>query len=213
MTHLFTFVGQTDLAAAGLGRSPGVEDGPGPVAGAVDSGVAEWSGVTLRDDRGDSAIAPRYADWLRARGTAVVVDVVRAPLFNPAAFGPVLAAARAAVQARAPESDAERTYLTTPGTAAMAMAWLYLALQPDTRARLLTAHRGASCQWLPVAPVTPAGLAVVLRGIPGAGKTTLAHELARAHGLDPAHCVFSTDDRFDEFNGGVLDAPLLPRMH
>lgn len=59
----------------------------------------------------------------------------------------------------------------------------------------------------------PPRRAVILRGIPGAGKSTLAAELARESGLAREACVFSTDRLFDELHGGEFSALLLNRLH
>lgn len=209
--HLFSFVGNSDLAAAGLGRgAPG--DGPGPVARATDSGLAAWSTLTLVSDRPNASLIEHFAEWLSARSPNLPLQVWRHPVQNPAAFEQVLDAAHCAVVKAVVEAT-ERAYLATPGTAAMGMAWLYLALQPATRGRVLTAHTGQPCAWVALPRPEPCGRCVILRGVPGAGKSTLARELAACQGLDAAQCVFSTDDRFDELNGGVFDPALLSRMH
>lgn len=211
MTHLFSFIGESDLAAAGIGQQATAADDPGPVSRLLGSSLWPWKAITLVDDRDDPAVAARYLGWLRARHPAAAVGAARCPVNNPASFAEVLAAARTAV-ARNGDGD-ERAFLTTPGTAAMAMAWMYLALQPATRGRLVTTYRTQPAEWLPVEPAASAGHCLVLRGIPGAGKSTLARELARSRGLSPADCVFSTDDRFDDLAGGIFDPQMLPRMH
>lgn len=210
MTCLFSFVGETDLAAAGwAGRSlaPG-ENGP-VCRAALELGPA-LRGLVLLNDRADAEPVQAFARWLATRVPDLPLQVVRAAVPNPADFDAVLEAARGAVAAH---PGWPRAYLTTPGTAAMAMAWMFLSQQPGTAARLLTAHRDQPCRWLEL-PARPwRGRCVVLRGLPGSGKSTRARALARAAGLDAAACVFSTDDRFDELNGGVFDPALLQRMH
>ena len=55
--------------------------------------------------------------------------------------------------------------------------------------------------------------ALILRGIPGAGKSTLARLRALACGLAAQDCVFNTDLLFDEFNAGVFSLGLLSQLH
>lgn len=202
--HLLSFVGETDLASAGLGRV-GVE-GPGPVARAVSSNLARWSNVTLVNDRNDASLVERYAAWLAPQLPDATVRTRRHLLENPASFEQALVAARACVL----ETNGERAYLATPGTSAMAMAWLYLAMRPDTCGVLLTAHTRQSCAW--VALPTP-GRCVILRGLPGSGKSSRALALAAEAGLKPADCVFSTDDQFMLHSAGVYEPGLLTQMH
>lgn len=52
----------------------------------------------------------------------------------------------------------------------------------------------------------PTGDVIILRGLPGSGKTTLARLIARHHNV-------SADDYFDLFNGGVFDPSLLQKAH
>lgn len=208
---LFSFVGSSDLSAAGLAtRAPEPGD-PGPISRLLTSGQGPWQCIVLVDDRGDSARMGRFTDWLQQRHGPLPLVVSPQPLANPAALEQAVAAARAAIASR--PGAGERAYLTTPGTAAMAMAWMYLSQQSATRGRLLTTHRDQPPEWLKVAPAAAAGRCVILRGIPGAGKSKAAGALAASAGLPREACVFSTDDRFDEFNGGMFDPALLPRMH
>ena len=55
--------------------------------------------------------------------------------------------------------------------------------------------------------------ALILRGIPGAGKSTLARQRAVACGLAVEDCVFNTDGLFDELNHGVFAPGLLSHFH
>ena len=59
----------------------------------------------------------------------------------------------------------------------------------------------------------PKPRAVVLRGIPGAGKSAVATGLAQMAGIPRSQCVFSTDQLFDECNAGVFEPQLLGRLH
>lgn len=211
MSTLFSFIGNSDLVAAGVEQRGEPNQGPGPISRTLASGLDRWELLVLVDERAEDDRAQRYGQWLASHHPGQDVRISRRPVANPAQFEPVLEAAHEAVSAFAPDL-AERAYLTTPGTAAMGMAWMFLALQPSFRARLLTAHLRQPCAWLSV-PGTQRRECIILRGIPGSGKSTLAHELARGAGLDPAAAVFSTDDRFTELNDGAFDPSLLARMH
>lgn len=61
--------------------------------------------------------------------------------------------------------------------------------------------------------ITVLKTALILRGIPGAGKSTLASQRALACGLAMEDCVFNTDRLFDELNHGVFAPALLSHFH
>lgn len=145
--YLFTFVGNSDLGAANHGELE-PPCGPGPVLSTLRSGLAPWTVVTLINDRRDQQVVDHYAVWLQARAEGRAVRVWRASVADPGCFETAVRAALGAIRAFGPRCAGERAYLTTPGTAAMAMAWTYLALQPATRARLVSAHRGTDCRWI-----------------------------------------------------------------
>ncbi|GEM_PF-7060465 len=148
--YLFSFIGNTDLAAAGLIEGCEEPEG-GPLARALASGIAPWCGATLLDDRPDPNPARDFVAWLRRRIGGVPLRLFRCPVRHPADFDDVWTAASAVVLASGTPAS-ERAYLATPGTVVMGMAWLHLALQPATRGRVLTAHPGRPCRWLPVTP-------------------------------------------------------------
>lgn len=51
----------------------------------------------------------------------------------------------------------------------------------------------------------------IIRGVPGAGKTTLAKQIARSH--FEACFFYAADDWFDIHNGGIFDASRLGEAH
>lgn len=59
--------------------------------------------------------------------------------------------------------------------------------------------------------ITAAQQLIVLRGVPGSGKTTFARTLAAALGRDAL--VIAADDWFDMNRGGIFDASRLSDAH
>ncbi len=55
--------------------------------------------------------------------------------------------------------------------------------------------------------------AVILRGVPGSGKSTRAAQLAREAGLAPRDCVFNADAVAEELVAQGETLPFRPRCH
>ncbi len=167
--ELYSFIGSADLRAAGLSERRSEPSAPnpaqrrpdiGPIArAALESGTA-WSVLHLLDDRGASANAGAYREWLREKYRQADVDAppieihdCRLEGSDPANFAAVYRACTEAIDRIAFSAGGERVFLVSAGTPTMYAVLVLLSQTRRFKARLLQTSVERGVEWidLPVA--------------------------------------------------------------
>lgn len=157
---LFSWIGKSDLMAAGLGRKGSGDEGRrdvesdlGPIARTLCKGQLSFDRVVLLDDDGSGA---DYCNWLRAQmasgaGTSPPPElaVVRVDLEDkPMDYARVYHQAGEVLD-RFASPNCEHFMLISAGTLAMQLGWYLLAATDRYRSRLLQSSKKRGVELIP----------------------------------------------------------------